>query len=156
MSNDGPDITTPVESWDAFGLRCAISFGLITFNGYVRIPEGLFTPENVRRVLDASGGITFGPDAEGWVGFDTGHAGDYWAPDDLAEYLHPSALTTANSMRDLAARVSYGKRWTLPLLRDAVEELAGQVSVALAMKDIPQADSPENLSNSLRDHESSE
>lgn len=157
MREDGPDtLAEIVESWEAYGLRCCITFGLISFNGYVRIPDELFTPGAAERVLRASGGITWGPDDSGWVGFDTAHFSDYWTPDDLAPFLDPSAMRFANTMREMAERSPRSKRWTLQRLRDATEELAQQVAVALDLKDVPQADSPEVLSVSLRKEPPSE
>lgn len=55
-----------------------------TFNGYARIPvghpwraqpegeylDGLADPPQVH------GGVTYGPDEHGWIGFDTAHIGD--------------------------------------------------------------------------------
>lgn len=156
MSNDAPEAGQPVEAWQAYGLRCSITFGLLCFNGYVRIPGNLYSPEAADRVLQASGGITYGPDDEGWVGFDTGHAGDYWAPDDLASYISPQVLELANTMRGIAERYPGGHRWTLDDLREAVEDLAQQVAVALDLRDVVQADSPDELAKALRNADTSE
>jgi hypothetical protein len=69
--------------WEAHGLECTIrDSGMGFFNGYVRLPADHVahdaTYDQINRSIRAHGGLTYGPDADGWVGFDTGHAGDYW------------------------------------------------------------------------------
>jgi hypothetical protein len=120
-----------ITEWQAYGLACRITMGFCAPNGYVQIPSRLFSPGTAARVLSAAGGVTYGPDADGWVGFHTAHGGDYWAPDDLVPYLDGIELQTANDLRRLAAGASFGRRWTVEALRKEVEQLAQQIAVAL-------------------------
>lgn len=121
----------PFEEWEAYGLKCRMAPGFSSLNGYVQIPPGLFNPKAVERVLSASGGITYGADDEGWVGFDTAHAGDYWAPDDLIGRLSEVGVQVANEMRDAFKSFPRRRRWTVELLKQETEQLAQQVAVAL-------------------------
>lgn len=60
-------------------------FGAV--NGYVLLPEGHpwrgleLQGSDYAKGPDAHGGVTFGPTKEGWIGFDTLHACDYWPGD---------------------------------------------------------------------------
>lgn len=52
-------------------------------NGYARLPEGhpwreLDLMFDDCEVVDVHGGVTYGPDEQGWIGFDTLHAWDIW------------------------------------------------------------------------------
>lgn len=58
-----------------WGIADAPIYGAV--NGYVRLPEDhpwLADTDNV----PAHGRITYGPDRDRWIGFDTLHAGDKW------------------------------------------------------------------------------
>lgn len=72
----------PLRTWVAHGLRCALLpaplYGAI--NGYVQVPS--IDWAQVEQV-EVHGGVTYGPDTDGWIGFDTLHSGDNWpeAPD---------------------------------------------------------------------------
>ena len=101
---------TIVKEWTAYGLLCRMRSGFGTINGYVQIPHALFNEKSAKRVLRVHFGITYGPDEDGWMGFDTVHAGDYWAPDDLVEYLPPEYMQIANEMRELSNSLSFRQR----------------------------------------------
>jgi hypothetical protein len=61
-------------------------------NGYARIPAGHPWAGRDRDTLrvDAPGGLTYGPDEAGWVGFDTTHLWDRWPDwDPGAPFLRP-------------------------------------------------------------------
>lgn len=69
--------------WKHAGLTCAmIDSGIGFINGYVQLPEDHVARnasyDQINRTISAHGGLTYGPDEDGWVGFDTGHSGDYW------------------------------------------------------------------------------
>lgn len=125
-----------MEVWEHAGLRCAIvpNRHLGMFNGYVRLPEdhpgrhGTYDQIDV----DVHGGLTYGPDPDGWVGFDTGHFGDFWAPDDLMGYLDESSMRYfgAGGIGRYAARGEepLQRQWTIPRLRTEVEQLATQLA----------------------------
>jgi hypothetical protein len=134
------------ECWEHAGLRCAIVASPIGgWNGYVQLPWGhpwracgwLATP--------LGDGLSFGPSAEGWVGFDTGHAADAWHPDDdsppyvpgwaveqgwPAEVPVADALERMRALRRQLALSLGGELWTLPRLRAHVELLAELLAAA--------------------------
>jgi hypothetical protein len=52
-------------------------------NGYVELPEGHPWRDKELQIedsglVDVHGGVTYGPTADGWIGFDTLHAFDVW------------------------------------------------------------------------------
>jgi hypothetical protein len=81
-----PRKMTPLLTWISSGFRCALVraplYGAI--NGYVRVPG--IEHEHAEQV-EVHGGVTYGPDDDGWIGFDTLHAGDIW-PDVPASLRH--------------------------------------------------------------------
>jgi len=81
------DISDNAEKeWTHAGYRCAVLDMKGHRCGYVNVPDeekdeiawtssvihGEFVPADV----DAFGGITYGPDGDGWVGFDNAHSHD--------------------------------------------------------------------------------
>lgn len=146
-----PMIMAARETWEHAGLRCAIvASPMGGWCGYVQLPPG----SAWRRAgwmeipLDGPGGypLTWGPDGDGWVGFDTAHAGDAWAPDDDSPPYQPawwpatgqepppelraSMLEGIARLRRLTAGSLGGTFWTLPKLRAKVEDLAERLAVA--------------------------
>jgi hypothetical protein len=112
--------------WEApNGIECAAvrnPFG--SMNGYVRLPEG-----HIGRgmsyddlTIEAHGGLTYGVDEEGWIGFDTLHSGDIWTG------LIP--VGTSESRRQSITR-EYNVEWRTEWNEDAVaaecERIAEQV-----------------------------
>lgn len=126
-----PDWETTLEEWTAYGLLCRIKPGYTSLNGYVQFPPLPLSRETVESIFDVHWGITWGPDADGWIGFDTAHAFDYWAPDDLIEHLSPEGFKVAMMINELAQGAPYVRRWTYAKLRAETEQLAQQVAVAL-------------------------
>jgi hypothetical protein len=130
------------EAWEYAGIRCAIiASPMGGWNGYVQLPWG--HPWRTRQWLEVPlGGCTWGPDPDGWVGFDTGHAGDAWHPDDDTPPRAPSwwpqqgpwppeeaAAASAMVERIRTARLmmaaAFGQPlWTLPRLREKVNAWA--------------------------------
>jgi hypothetical protein len=108
---------TVVEEWESHGRRCRISEAPFSgcFNGYVQAPETLWKVSYDDIPVEVHGGLTYGPDDEGFVGFDTLHAGDFW-PDGDPRIMHPE--------RD----DPYRRTWTMEALRKEVESLAEQLS----------------------------
>lgn len=128
------DRSEAVEEWTAYGVRCCIvPGGVPAFNGYVQIPPELpLGRETVEDVMDSHGGVNYGPDDDGWIGFDTAHLRDYWAPDDLISHFDDAlAMQFAAFQREMAERNGGGRRWTMAKLRTETEKLAQQVAVAL-------------------------
>lgn len=95
--------------------------------------------------IEAHGGLTYGPDEEGWIGFDTGHAWDDWPNETLREILLPDNEDIWLHFREMqlivgehmypAGRMSKGDSWyiawTLDRLEAAVNDLAAQVYARL-------------------------
>jgi hypothetical protein len=90
-------------------------------NGYVLLPDNhpFYGKDYDEIDVDAHGGITYA-DEDGWIGFDTAHAFDYWAPAELAKFGgKPSKYS-----------VTYEERmhmWTLDLLEKETKRLARQI-----------------------------
>lgn len=76
--------------------------------------------------------LTYGPDDDGWIGFDTAHYCDYWAADDLIGHLEPEGMTAAASFARINSTADAGaigaRRWTRARLHEEVETLAAQVA----------------------------
>jgi hypothetical protein len=140
-----PDMAIPArEAWEHAGLRCAIvASPMGGWNGYVQLPPGSrWRRTGWLEVPDLGVSLTWGPDPDGWVGFDTGHATDAWAPDDDSPPYLPSWAAAAGFTlpppavlaevavlrRRLAASLPGHTIWTLPRLRAAAEQLAERLA----------------------------
>lgn len=115
-----------IKLWVAYDLRCAIYWGLAQFNGYVQLPVGhvdrelaeaydAFVPATdsfgyTRKTSMGYGSLghlgdeiaiplTYGPDLEGWIGFDTGHGFDVWTDEEIDRWL-----PTADPVSDMDYR----------------------------------------------------
>ncbi|MFE5092096.1 hypothetical protein ACFRCI_17325 [Streptomyces sp. NPDC056638] len=122
-----------IKQWDAYGMPCLIRAGFTSLNGYVRLPQGKYDSKTVERIFETHWGITYGPDEEGWIGFDTAHANDYWPPDDLVSHVGNEGMMVANTLREYAIKYGGGRRWTLDKLKAETESLAQQVAIALEL-----------------------
>lgn len=133
-----------IERWNHGGIECAIcpspQGGL---NGYVQIPaearrpnpppspeHGWLSADVLTATIHCHGGITYGPDEDGWLGFDTGHAGDLW-PEHIVEefkdpYIFPPGMPDLYSIQR-EHRQPWTMDWTLPRLRRETEALATEV-----------------------------
>lgn len=71
---------TEVERWDCHGHTCKITLVRgAHYCGYVKteLPESLTIDDlNEQYDIRVHGGLTYGVDADGWVGFDCAHFGD--------------------------------------------------------------------------------
>lgn len=133
------------EAWAHHGVRCAIvASPMGGWNGYVQLPWG--HPWRERAWLEVPlPGCTWGPDSDGWVGFDTGHAGDAWHPDDDSPPYAPAwamgpgpdpasveaGVALLRSLRLQLAGAFGMPLWTLPRLRERVEGWADLVRMGL-------------------------
>lgn len=119
-----------IREWTHEGVECAMARSpMHGCNGYVRLPAGLAID------VDELGGITWGPDAARWIGFDTSHGWDAWLDPDVPE----SRLD--RTLRELGEREGiewplpplpdprWMNIWTLEKLEAAVNELAALVAV---------------------------
>lgn len=157
----------PVHELEIKGLHCvtySTMFG--NLNGYVHLPmlhpdrvaaefvnltgteepflfpDGITLGTNRPRGYDyvevnVPGGWTYGPDDDGWIGFDTLHAGDVW-PEYLRRQLVPETWRTR--LEQLIAMDffdddigAYGTLWSvehlLDRLRQAATELAAKIKL---------------------------
>lgn len=126
MSAETMTTRSAVRRWTHVGLDCAmIESGIGFVNGYVRLPSDHLARnasyDQINRTISVHGGLTYGPDDEGWTGFDTGHSGDYWPGSD-PKYRYGSPDRT----------------WSIESLAVEVESLASQLS---AMTEIGQPES---------------
>lgn len=123
-----------VRTWVHDGIECAMARSpMVGVNGYVKVPEGVELPHDEYGYidLDAHGGITFGPDTDGWIGFDTGHGFDIWLDPDVPEdHLHrtlrEAGIDDPSTRLDLIME-DWTVIWTLEKLEQAVNSLAVQV-----------------------------
>lgn len=117
-----------IREWEAHGVKCRIGGGLVPC-GYVLAGPAAAGWQNELGDcdLEAHGGITYGPDKEGWVGFDAGHAGDLWQP---AEWM-PERMRQGVELACRFEGDPWGRRWTLDSLIAETERLAAQVAQRL-------------------------
>lgn len=99
--------------------------------------------------IEIHGGLTYGPDDEGWVGFDTGHAWDDWSDEILEAYIRPRSEQAWQHFLHLQAVVgkdmwpsgrlsrthglhdAWNIDWTMERLETEVESLAVQIYARL-------------------------
>lgn len=129
------------EAWcSAAGLDAAILPGPASMNGYVRLPDEFRGRPLCGDDMDVRvhGGVTYGADDDGWIGFDTAHAGDSWLDPDVPESDH-DRVTRELAQRDPEYAELHERRsvadmhsewlsiWTLERLRAEVERFAAEV-----------------------------
>lgn len=109
-SNDGRVLRSGIES----GIEWVVRQGPLSVNGYAQIPvshpwRNITDIQFAGDPTDVHGGITYGMDAQGWIGFDTAHYGDQ-----VDEYL-------------LGAE---GRIWTVEDVAAEARSLATQIAEA--------------------------
>lgn len=122
-----------IEQWEAHGVKCRTVWGPGPWvNGYCQLPEGHpargMKPGdpglNDALIVDVHGELTYGPDTEGWVGFDTAHGWDFWPEEELKGHKYSTAYT---KLRDLIRHDPDRRTWTMEAMRREVEYLARQL-----------------------------
>lgn len=119
------DLTAPIVSFGTHeGIEWETRFmpTLKSTNGYARLPEGhpfrtLDLQMDDYDKLHVHGGITYGPTDDGWVGFDTSHAGDIWP-----------------GTPDLLRGMNFGRpviRWTHEMVEDTTRVLCEQIAATI-------------------------
>lgn len=126
-----------IRRWSHGGLECAMAHSpMHGVNGYVRVPAGVDAQELVdAEALDAC--VTWGPDADGWVGFDTAHGWDLWWDPDVPESRLERALREVDFVLPRPP-VEWMNVWTLEKVEAEVVRLADEVRAAM----YPEADNP--------------
>lgn len=139
-----PDITAieldALEVWVHQGVRCVIRAGYCCLNGYARLPKSMrdwwANEDEAADVLEAHYSITYGPDEDGFVGFDTAHHGDWWAADDLVGTIPEEGMMLANTFAKINSKGPYSRRWTRERLHEEVELLATQIAALAGELDL--------------------
>lgn len=113
----------PVRSWTSFGLPCHLYWGFTSLNGYVRLPRAArsLNTAQLGAFVHVHGGVTYGPDAFGWIGWDTGHAGDRWTPEELAR-VFPGGVPIEVRRRQRVTQRMYAIFDTLPYANEIRQE----------------------------------
>lgn len=107
------------------GIRWCIMNGPFGLNGYVRLPEAhpWLNKGSYLEKLEGSdyprvhGGITYGPDNDRWIGFDTAHAEDLFGSDISVMPFHYPATIHSN--------------WTDTQVEEECDHLCDQVADAM-------------------------
>lgn len=165
---DAFDERRPRRAWVVDGLQVAVYHGFYgALNGYVRLPAmhpdllkavaaenvmppvpfiypdgvtlGVNYPHGYDYIdVDCPGGWTYGPDEEGWIGFDTGHAWDHWSAEDRRRFCETDRERKATEMmialeEEMAhfGRLPGDRLWTEEKLMEATEEVAKQLAARL-------------------------
>lgn len=128
------------REWTHQGVRCKIlKVDMGHWCGYARTSLSGFTESDLyhagQRIIEVHGGMTYGPDDGGWVGFDCHHAGDLclnerdepWGQtyEDLG--IAPTELKRHGSVEacEDADRTAV---WRLADVKDETERLAEQLA----------------------------
>lgn len=130
-----------LEDWvSPSGVRCVVRAGGFSLCGYARLPDSLVGKcanyNEIDVALPYGVKLTYGPpDKPYWVGFDTGHAGETWAPDDLIGQLTEEGFKTAQELRRIYEnqRAIPSHRWTRQELHDATEVLGRHIAALAAL-----------------------
>lgn len=81
-----------IEDFDHHGIWCRLALSPCwTVNGYCKVPESKIYRLEVNNMghpdnIDVHGGVTYGPDDDGWIGFDCIHFGDIWHNEEREKY----------------------------------------------------------------------
>ena len=116
-----------VAEWEHDDIACrVVKMPMGHYCGYVQLPEGLredFGREDTS--LRVHGGLTYGPDADGWVGFDTGHGWDVNLDENGEQWGVWVRMPPIPAPEPIGATV-----WTVEGVVGEVEQLAEQVAEA--------------------------
>ncbi len=135
MTIEYPEIPEGYDNWEVScgprihdrGVEDGIEWMVVeapfhgAYNGYARLPQGHSWQEldlqgDDYEVVDIHGGITFGPEEGGWIGFDTMHAWDVWPNG-------PAVFVATDSPMDI--------HWTVDMVIKEAKHLAQQVKKAM-------------------------
>jgi hypothetical protein len=112
-----------VKEWIAHGVACKIAPGFKSLCGYVQLPEELRSLDPIPRDIHVPHhGLNYGPDEVGWLGFDTLHAWDHWAIEEIAPYVSEDEVQVMRWEETFLRGYDERIEWTLELLVEAVED----------------------------------
>lgn len=122
-----------IISFKYAGVRCVVLPGAYGANGYVQLPRRsrrrLRNVRDIATVLCFPRRLTYVDRINGWIGFDTGMPGDYWALDDAQTYSIDEYAARSYHFDVHRQDTADGDRkpWTLDAVRVTVMQLAGLV-----------------------------
>lgn len=124
------------EVFMAFDLECAILRSPMRgFCCYVKVPADRLEQLDVEEI-PCPGGITYGPDVAGWIGFDTGHAWDEYIPDSPGETRSPDVERRERLIGPPPSYAGEDSRfWTSEELRDATVALAAMIHAGVGCRE---------------------
>ena len=121
-----------------YGMRWAVMPCAAGAGGYVKVgldhPWCVADPGMIESVdADVHGGLTY-VDHEGWVGFDTAHAGDFWRqqPPGTSTGVLPRRFRRLFRIIDQLA--PWAREWTIPLVAAECRRLAGYAAEVRAIR----------------------
>ena len=96
------------KTWEHKGVKCAIvlrNLWIIEafYCGYVQAPKWLTSkfPDYGEWPVEIHGGLTYGPDDDDFIGFDTGHGySGYWDEDDVTNEVNRLAEQVIKLMEE--------------------------------------------------------
>lgn len=113
---NAPTKMTARETGEVDGIRWATCNAPFppAVNGYALLPAGhpwreLDLQGEDYAAVDVHGGITYGPDADGWIGFDYLHAGDCWPGSRMprfGDHVERTPGEVADEARSLARQIA--------------------------------------------------
>ncbi|MFC4507056.1 MULTISPECIES: hypothetical protein [Streptomyces] len=119
----------PIKEWITHGIACKIAPGFKSLSGYVQLPEELWKVDRIPRdIYVPNHGLNYGPDGDGWIGFDTLHAWDRWSIERIAPYISEDEVQVMRLEETILRGEKDRIEWTLELMVEAVEALALRVA----------------------------
>lgn len=107
--------TKIMKKFNKHGHKCTIIKRTMSsgsfYCGYVRTNLDVIN-EYLNNLINVHGGITYGPDDEGWYGIDFSHVGDVCIDED------------GNKMTEPFSKDYHYQEWTLKKVKDEVEKLS--------------------------------
>ncbi|MCZ0981795.1 hypothetical protein O1L60_30755 [Streptomyces diastatochromogenes] len=95
----------------------------------MQLPEELRTMTCIPQdVYVSRHGLNYGPDDDGWIGFDTLHAWDHWPIDEIAPYIFQGEVTVLRLEEQIFTGADDRIEWTLENLVQVTEALALRVA----------------------------
>ena len=126
-------VVLKTEEFEAYGIECKLVGGHMSINGYARIPEDnplCRAPRHeIEPLIRVRGGITYGPDSEGWIGFDTNHAWDVWTQEEFESFGLHWSTHNQTVFKIVPEYHDDFVAWTVDRLREETVYLAYQVSI---------------------------
>lgn len=120
------------------GMACKVVVAphLASLNGYVRLPTGHpwrgWSYDDIP--VEVPGGLTYGCDEDGWIGFDTAHFMDYWSTEEIQRFDGDPTYAWWLGSTESVAIDPYRIDWTIEKMVAETENLARQAASVL---DIP-------------------